>query len=152
MRIIVAPDSFTGFCGARDAARLIGEGLLEAAARRGVALDLDLAPMADGGTGTLDVMEATRGGERVRTLVKDPLGLPVEAAYLRLPGGTAVVEMAQASGIERIARESRHPFLASTFGTGELLLHAHGAGGSAPPRRIVVALGGSATNDGGAGL
>jgi glycerate kinase len=138
---LVAPDSFKGTFSAREVADAIAEGLRDAGRE---AREL---PVADGGEGTMEVLVAALGGE-VRTLsVSDPLGSPVEAAFALLPDGSAVVEMAQASGLSLVAEPDRDAWAASTRGTGELIAAAAEAGASP----IVVTVGGSATTDGGAG-
>lgn len=135
--VLAAPDKFRGTATAHEAAAAIAAG----AARAGWhAVEL---PLADGGEGTLDVLG---GGNRV-TRVCGPLGEPVEAAW-RLDGKTAVIEMARASGLQLAGgRQRNDPEAATTFGTGELIATALRAGA----RTIVVALGGSATTDGGLG-
>ena len=101
-------------------------------------------PLADGGEGTLDALLSARGGARRSTRVTGPLGDPIDAQWGVLPGGIAVVEMAQASGLALV--EGRNdPLRASTRGTGELIASARSAGF----RRVLVAVGGSATTDGG---
>lgn len=143
MRIIVAPGAFKNSLTAGDAAAAIARGLEQS----GLDADLTMAPIADGGNGTLDAMLA-RGGERRSMRVSGPLGAPLEAEWGLLPDGeTAVVEMALASGMELLAPEEPDPLRASTFGTGQLLAAALEAGA----RRIILGLGGSATVDGGAG-
>ena len=138
---LVAPDSFKGTFSARDVAAAIAGGLRKAG-REAVEL-----PVADGGEGTMDALVNALGGE-VRTLtVPDPLGRPVEASFALLPDGSAVVEMAQASGLSLVAEEERDAWAASTRGTGELIAAAAETGASP----IVVTVGGSATTDGGAG-
>jgi glycerate 2-kinase len=138
---LVAPDSFKGTFSAREVAGAIAEGLRDAG-REAVEL-----PVADGGEGTLDALVNALGGEvRTRT-VSDPLGRPIEASFALLPDGSAVVEMAQASGLSLVAEEERDAWAASTRGTGELIAAAAEAG--ATP--VVVTVGGSATTDGGAG-
>lgn len=104
--------------------------------------------MADGGEGTAAALVDACGGELRRASVSDPLGRPVEAAYALLPGGRAVVEMAAASGLPLLSPGERNPLLTSTFGTGELVRAALDAGA----RDVTMALGGSATNDGGLGM
>jgi glycerate kinase len=107
--------------------------------------------MADGGEGTLAVLQGALGGQLHDVATVDPLGRPITAPYLRLPDGTAVVELAAASGIEHIPPPQRTPdwaLRASTFGTGVLLAAALDDGA----RRVFLALGGSATTDGGYGL
>ncbi len=102
-------------------------------------------PLADGGEGTLDVILASRGGSRRHTTVTGPLGDPVEAEWAILGDGTAIVEMARASGHGLVAVERRDPLGASTRGTGELIAAAIRAGAS----RVIVGVGGSSTTDGG---
>jgi glycerate 2-kinase len=138
---LVAPDSFKGTFSAADVAHAIAEGLRDAGR------ETRELPVADGGEGTMDVLVTALGGE-VRTLtVADPLGRPVEASFALLPDGSAVVEMAQASGLSLVAEQDRDAWAASTRGTGELIAAAAAAG--ATP--IIVTVGGSATTDGGAG-
>jgi glycerate 2-kinase len=138
---LVAPDSFKGTFSARDVAAAIAEGL-RAAGREAREL-----PVADGGEGTMDVLLDQLGGEVRELTVSDPLGRPVEAAFALLPDGSAVVEMARASGLALVAESERDAWAASTRGTGELIAAAAEAGASP----IVVTVGGSATTDGGAG-
>ena len=144
MKIVVAPASFKGGCRAADVADALAEGL------RSVAPDVNIVcvPVADGGEGTLDAILAAAGGCRHPATVSDPLGRPVEAAFGLLPTGVAIVELAEASGFERLREGERDPELTSTVGTGELILSALDLGA----RRIILTLGGSATNDGGMGL
>ena len=147
MRILVAPQEFKGSLSARQAAEAIGRGL-----RRTLPdAEIDLLPLADGGPGTVDALvEATRG-RFVSTEAHDPLGRPLRARWGVLGGreaSAAIIEMAAASGLELLGHEERDPLRTSTFGTGELLRAALTAG----HRRVIVGVGGSATNDGGAGL
>jgi len=108
-----------------------------------------LAPMSDGGEGTVDAVLASKGGQHVHVTASDPLLRPVEAGYGTIENGsTAVLEMAAASGLQLVAPAERDPRAASTRGTGELMVHALDHGAS----RIVLGIGGSATNDGGAGM
>jgi glycerate 2-kinase len=126
---------------AREAARALARGF----GRAGVAVDE--LPLADGGDGTADVLQAALGGEWGEAEVADPLGRPVSARFLLLPDGRAVVEAAEAIGIARLGPGELNPVAASSRGLGELILAAvpHARG-------LLVALGGSATVDGGAGL
>jgi len=101
-------------------------------------------PLADGGEGTLDTLLAARGGSRRTTRVTGPLGDPVDAQWGVLTGGTAVVEMAQASGLALVSGRN-DPLRASTRGTGELIAAVRAQGFT----RVVVAVGGSAATDGG---
>jgi glycerate kinase len=138
---LVAPDSFKGTFSAASAADAIAGGL-EAGG-----LAADRLPIADGGDGTLDALLAALGGERRSATVSDPLGRPVRADYGLLDDGRAVVEMAQASGLDRLAADERDPWRASTRGTGELIVAAVESGAGS----VIVTVGGSATADGGAG-
>ena len=138
---LVAPDSFKGTFSASQVAAAIAGGL-RAEGREAVEL-----PVADGGEGTMDVLVTALGGDVRGATVSDPLGRPVEAAFAVLPDGSAVVEMAQASGLSLLDERERDAWAASTRGTGELIAAAAEAGAS----RIVVTVGGSATTDGGAG-
>jgi glycerate kinase len=147
MRILVAPDKFKGTLSAEEAARAISAGWL----RERVDDTVEQVPMADGGEGTLEALVSALGGERKRARVTGPLGDPVDAEYglVRAPEGlTGVVEMASASGLGLIPDANRDPRRTTTRGTGELILAAL----EHEPVRIVVCIGGSATNDGGAGM
>ena len=145
MKVVIAPDKFKGSLTAPEAARAIALGV----ARAAPGATLDLVPMADGGEGTVEALVAATGGDFRAAVVAGPLGEPVEARYGRLGDGrTAVIEMAAASGLALVPPGRRDPGRASTRGTGELLLAAIDGGA----RRIVLGIGGSATNDGGAGL
>jgi glycerate kinase len=145
MRIVIAPDSFKECLSALEVAEALAAGL-----RRAIPdADLELVPMADGGEGTVDALvAATRGRTCVRT-VTGPMGDPVEAMYGMLGDGeTAVIEMASASGLALVLPQDRDPRVATTYGTGELLRVAIEGGAT----RIIIGIGGSATNDGGAGM
>lgn len=144
MKIVIAPDSFKESLSAPDVAAAIASGWQE------VYPDAEclLRPMADGGEGTVDAVLAAVGGERREMQVRGPLGTPVTAHWGWLGDGTAVIEMAAASGLHWVARDRRDARQASSYGTGELIRAALDAGAT----RIILGLGGSATNDGGAGL
>jgi glycerate 2-kinase len=147
MRVVIAPDKFKGTLSAKDAASALAAGWRSADR----AAEVQEVPVADGGEGTLDTLLAALGGERRRAKVTGPLGDPVEADYGLIGSGrrrAAVVEMARASGLTLLAESRRNPLRATTRGTGELILAAarEGAG------KLIVCIGGSATNDGGAGL
>ena len=151
MRFLIAPDSFKGSLSALAAAQCMERG---ARAVFPTAL-CDLAPMADGGEGTVDALVESTGGTLRSLGVRGPLGAPVNARYGILGDGrTAVVEMAAASGLPLLRREERDPLAACTYGTGELIraalaeLHAKR---HAKRPKLIVGIGGSATNDGGAG-
>ena len=137
MHVVAAPDKLRGTASARDVAAALGR----AAAAAG--WECDEMPLADGGEGTLGVL----GGPNRNTSVTGPLGDPVRAEW-RLDRGTAVIEMARASGLELVGGPDRNdPVAASTVGTGELIGVAVDSGA----RRVLVGLGGSATTDGGLG-
>jgi glycerate kinase len=141
-RFLVAPDSFKGTFTATEVAEAIAAGI-EAGGG-----EADRCPVADGGEGTMAVLLAALGGELRSAPVSDPLRRPIEASFgLLTDGETAIVEMAQASGLPLLAPEDRDPERADTFGTGELIAAAIAAGA----RRVLVAVGGSATTDGGRG-
>ena len=141
MRVLVAPDKFAGTLSAVEAAEAIATGWARHAPRD----ELDLAPMSDGGPGFVDVLHAALGGELLAHTVRGPHGGPVPATVL-LVGTTAYVESAQACGLHLTGAEGAEA--ASTYGVGELV-RAAAAGGATT---VVVGLGGSGTNDGGAGL
>lgn len=140
---LVCPDKFRGTLTAAEAAAAMRAGVTRAGF-----VSVIVRPMADGGEGTIDAIRASVGGSLKRQRVTGPLGSPVEAEWLVLPDGTALVEMARASGL-LLARADgpNDPLRASTRGTGELIAAARRAGA----RRIVVAVGGSASTDGGQG-
>jgi glycerate 2-kinase len=142
MRVVVAPDSLKGSIGARDAAAALAEGWHDA--RPGD--DVVTLPLADGGEGTLEVLAAADPAARWHAVqVTGPDGRPVVSRWLELGDATACVELAQASGLPLMAAPD--PLGAQTTGTGELIADALGAGA----RRVVIALGGSASTDGGSG-
>ena len=141
--VLVAPDSFKGTFSAPQVAGAIGRGL-----ERAGLMPPDLCPVADGGEGTLDALLPQLGGELVAVEVQDPLGRDIRAGFgLVEGGGTAIVEMAAASGLGLVAEDERDAWAASTYGTGQLIAAAAAAGAQV----ILVAVGGSATTDGGAG-
>ena len=143
--VVVAPDKFRGSLSAAEAARAIARGVWRAAGTARI----DEAPMADGGEGTVDALVAATGGSFRSVQVTGPLGAPVRATFGLLGDGTtAVIEMAAAAGLALVPVSQRDPSRTSTRGTGELLLAAIEAGA----RRVILGIGGSATNDGGAGF
>ena len=140
-RVLCAPDSFKGTLTAAEVAEAMSRGA-EAAG-----WTADRCPLADGGEGTAAVLLAALGGERVPERATDPLGRPIEAEWTLLGDSqTAVVEVAAASGLWLLSPAERDPLSATSFGTGELI-----AAASRRAQRILVAVGGSATNDGGRG-
>ncbi|MDH1440905.1 glycerate kinase [Pseudomonas sp. GD03721] len=144
MKIVIAPDSFKESLSAPDVAAAIARGWQQVFPEA----ECLLRPMADGGEGTVDAVLAAVGGERRECEVRGPMGAPVKAHWGWLGQGTAVIEMAAASGLHWVPCEQRDARLASSFGTGELIREALDAGA----RRIILGLGGSATNDAGMGL
>jgi glycerate kinase len=141
--VLVAPDSFKGTFRASEVAGAIGRGL-----ERAGLMPPDLCPVADGGEGTMDALLPGLGGEVVAADAHDPLGRELRGCFALIEdGGTAIVETATASGLGLLAEDERDAWAASTYGTGELIATAAAAGAQV----IVVAVGGSATTDGGAG-
>ena len=146
MKVVVCPDSFKGSLSSVEAADAIARGVSIGAGSRPV--DIVKIPLADGGEGTVDALVGSTGGELRTARVRDPLMREIEACYgIAGDGKTAIIEMAAASGLCLLADRERDPLIASTFGTGELLLAAADAG----VEKIVIGIGGSATNDGGSG-
>ena len=147
MRVLVCPDKFKATLTAPAAAGAIARGWL----RGEPGASVETIPLADGGEGTLDALLAARGGVRRSAGVTGPLGEQVDAPFglLDVPGGPlGVVEMAAASGLQLVPADRRDPKATTSRGTGELMLAALDAGA----RRLLVCVGGSATNDAGAGL
>ncbi|MFK0571235.1 glycerate kinase, partial [Endozoicomonas sp.] len=145
MKIVIAPDSFKECLTAARVAQAIETGLTQ------VLPDAECVkiPVADGGEGTLQSLIDATEGRLIDATVAGPRGEPVSACFGLLGDGeTAVIEMARASGIELVSAELRNPLISTTKGTGELILSAldHGI------KRMIVGIGGSATNDGGAGM
>lgn len=147
VRVLIAPDKFRGTLSARQAAEALAAGWRRA--RPGD--ELDLAPMADGGEGTTEAVTAALGGTLERVRVHGPLGDEVEAVFGVAGAGrgpVAVLECASASGLHLLSERRRDPRRTSSRGTGELIAAAL----EHRPRQVIVGLGGSATNDGGAGM
>jgi glycerate 2-kinase len=142
VKALLCPASLKGVLAARDAAAALARGV------RGAGGEADELPIADGGEGTAEVLHRALGGEWREAVVSDPLGRPVPARWLLLPQGQALVEAAAAIGLPLLAPHERDPLVASSRGLGELVLAAL----RDSPRELLVALGGSATVDGGAGM
>ena len=145
MLVVVAPDSYKGSVSALGVAQAMKRGVLNVFPDARVTV----VPIADGGEGTVEALVAATGGQFLCKKVKGPLGKEVSATWGILGDGeTAVIEMAAASGLPLLQSEERNPGLTSTFGTGELIRSAldHGL------RKIIIGIGGSATNDGGTGM
>jgi glycerate kinase len=149
VRVLVAPDKFRGTATAPEVARAIADGW-----RRARPSDqVEEVPLADGGEGTLDTLVEALGGRRVAADVTGPVGEPVQAEFGLVDavgGRTAVVEMARASGLSLVPPDHRDPTRTTTWGTGELILAA--CSEDPRPSLVIVCIGGSATNDGGAGM
>lgn len=145
MNILIAPDSFKGSLTAKEVARAVQKGIHRVKRETNV----EILPMADGGEGTItSLVEATQGS-LIETEVEDPLGRSIFAQYgLTGDGETAIIELAAASGLDRLSEVELDPCSASTYGTGQLIRHALDQG----VRQFIVCLGGSATNDGGVGI
>jgi len=141
MKILLAPDKFKGTLGADEVVSAMAEGVAAAGA------EADRCPVADGGDGTASVLLEAAGGEWRAASAHDALGRPIDCRWALLADGTAVVEVAEASGLGRLAEHDRDPVGASSAGTGELIAAALTAGAE----RVLVACGGSATTDAGLG-
>ncbi len=145
MRIIVAPDSFKGSLSALAVAEAMERGIQTVFP----GTEVFKVPIADGGEGTVEALVAATGGGLCHTEVRGPLGLPVNAHWgISGDGETAFIEMASASGLPLVPKEQRDPRITSTYGTGQLMMAALDAG----LRKLVIGIGGSATNDGGTGM
>ncbi|WP_273854263.1 glycerate kinase [Guptibacillus spartinae] len=145
MKVVIAPDSFKGSLTAREAAVAIVRGVKSAVPLA----ETSLIPMADGGEGTLQTLVDATGGSTTHVQVKGPLGNQIDAKYGILGDNqTCIIEMASASGLVLVPDGKLNPLVTTTFGTGELIKHALDKG----YRKFILAIGGSATNDGGAGM
>ena len=144
LKIVIAPDSFKESLSAPEVAAALARGVKRAAPTAQVIC----VPMADGGEGTVQAVLGATQSERRSNWVQNALGQPIEAQWALLPDQTAVIEMACAAGLEHIAPAQRDALHATTYGVGELIQHALDTGS----RHIVLGLGGSATNDAGAGM
>lgn len=145
MNILVCPDKFKGSLSALEACQSIGSGLL----RHSSGLDICLHPLADGGDGMLEVLTENIDLTLVSTQINDPLFRPIDAQYgIDETTETAYIEMSKASGLVLLQPSERNCLETSTLGAGELMLHAINRGA----KRIVLGMGGSATNDAGIGL
>jgi glycerate kinase len=145
MRILIAPDKFKGSLNARDVAQNIAKGLRDALPNARI----EIAPMADGGEGTAEVICNALGGSWLKCKAHDPLGREIEARYAWIgKRQLAVMEMSEAAGMRRLSKGERDPLRANTFGVGEMILDAAHRDAS----EMIIGLGGSATNDGGFGM
>ncbi len=143
MKVLVCPDKFKGSLTAQEVCEAIGRGLKSF----DPLIETRLLPLADGGEGSLDILESALSTERVSLSVNDPLFRPIDAYYLR-EGSRVFIEMALASGLQILSESERNPLNTTTYGTGEMIRHAldHGA------EEVYLLIGGSATNDGGIGM
>lgn len=149
MRVVIAPDSFKGSLDAEGVANALAKGLQRCTQPPWNRATIECIPLADGGEGTARALVKATGGKMVTARVTGPLHDPVEARFGILGSGqTAVIEMAEASGLTLVPEAKRNPGRTTTLGTGELILAALDAG----CRDLIVAIGGSATNDGGTGM
>jgi glycerate 2-kinase len=144
MKILIAMDSFKGNLSSLDVAAVVANGI------RKVYPDAEIekVAVADGGEGTIDAIASSRNGSYHKVATFGPLGEPVTAKYAVIDGDTAIIETAEASGLHLISKEDRNPLLTTTFGTGIIMREAINNG----CQKIVLAVGGSATNDGGTGI
>lgn len=145
MKILIAPDSFKESLSAVEVAKSIEQGILSYIPEA----ECIKIPLADGGEGTVDAILNATGGRKINARVKDPLMRDIESFWgLLSDGKTGIIEMASASGLELLKPEERNPLITSTYGTGQLIEAALNEG----CRRVIIGIGGSATNDGGAGM
>ena len=155
MKVIVAIDSFKGSLSSMEAGLAVKEGILKARPDA----DIIVKPLADGGEGTTDALISGLGGKRIDLTVTGPMGKPVDCYYGTLEnssvgntsvstGHTAVMEMASAAGITLVPTNQKNPLIATTYGVGEMILHAIENG----CHDFIIGIGGSATNDGGIGM
>src|SRR2546430_10139364 len=145
MRIIIAPQSLKGSPTAAEAGQAIAAGVKTVYPEA----EIDIVPIADGGEGTVQALVDATGGEIVQQAVTGPLGEPVTAFFGLLGDGrTAALEMAAAAGLPLVPPDKRDPRITTTYGVGELIRAALDRGS----RGFIIGIGGSATNDGGAGM
>ncbi|WP_320153228.1 glycerate kinase [uncultured Tolumonas sp.] len=144
MKIVIAPDSYKESLSAMEVANAIEAGFREIYPNA----EYVKMPVADGGEGTVDAMVAATGGHKISVSVTGPTGKPVMAELGLIHQHTAVIEMAAASGLERISVAERNPLITTTYGTGEMIRAALDLG----VKQFIIGIGGSATNDGGAGM
>ena len=144
MNVIVAIDSLKGSLSSLQAGAAAKAGILRAIP----AATVSVKPVADGGEGTVNALVSGLSGRSVTIAVTGPLGETVEATYGILPDHTAVIEMAEAAGLPLVPAEKRNPMITTTYGVGEMILHALDEG----CRSFIIGIGGSATNDGGTGM
>ena len=145
MKILIAPDKFKGSLSAREVAEYIAKGLRDVLPEA----TINIVPMADGGEGTAEVICDALGGSWVNCAAHDPIGREIDARYGWIQKRKlAVMEMNEAAGMRRLSESERDPLRANTFGVGEMILDASRRGA----QKMIIGLGGSATNDGGFGM
>lgn len=145
MKIILAPDSFKGSLSSPDVCEAMSKGIRQVIPEA----EIEMVPLADGGEGTVDALVRGTGGSFLQTEVEGPLKEPVMATWGMLGDGeTAIIEMAEASGLTKVRGDQLNPLKASTYGTGRLMKAALDRG----CKKILLGIGGSATNDGGTGM
>lgn len=145
MKIVIAPDSFKESLSALAVCQCIQHGFSAVFPNA----DYHLMPLADGGDGTVDVLLKALNGEKIVSRVEGPLGDIIAAEWALLDNGrTALIEIAQASGLDKVPMQQRNPLISSTYGTGQIIQQALDLG----VKKILIGLGGSATNDAGAGI
>ncbi|TYC88109.1 glycerate kinase [Acetobacterium wieringae] len=144
MKIVIAPDSFKGSLSATAVCDIVEGAILKIMPTA----EIVKIPISDGGEGLVEVLVRHQSGERITIKAKDPLAREITAAYGILRGGVAVIEMSAASGLPLLTDDERNPLKTSTYGTGEMIADAIKRG----CRKIILGLGGSATNDGGLGV
>ncbi len=143
MKVLICPDKFKGSLTADEVVTSVEQGLL----RFDPKIEVIKLPLADGGDGTLDVLEANLNVERIYLQVSDPLGRPIETYYIK-NRDTAFIEMAKSSGLQLLSEDERNPLKTSTYGVGQMIRHAIEGGVS----NVYLLVGGSATNDAGIGM
>ncbi|MBR6738028.1 MAG: glycerate kinase [Clostridia bacterium] len=144
MKVVIAIDSFKGSLTSLEAGKAVENAILKV----DNGAKVTVCPIADGGEGTVDAMKAGLNGEIIETFVTGPLGEKVKAKYCVIKGKTAVIEMAEASGLTLVPEKLRSPLQTTTYGVGELIKNAISRG----CKSFIIGIGGSATNDGGVGM
>ncbi len=144
MHVVIAIDSFKGSLTSSQAGSAVKDAILKVDAGS----DVTIIPLADGGEGTVDALSYCLSGEIIEIVITGPLGEPVKAKYYLLDNKTAIIEMAEASGITLVPEDRRNPLHTTTYGVGEIIKDAIKRGS----RNFIIGIGGSATNDGGTGM
>lgn len=144
MKVIIAPDSFKGSLSSQEAAEAMQAAVQEVMPHA----QIIILPISDGGEGAAQVLATALPGRMQKKYVSGPYGRPVEASYFLADSGLGIIELAEAAGLTLAAPEERRPICATTLGVGELMLDALKYGA----KSLCLTLGGSATNDGGAGI